>query len=526
MVAFIRKTLTLLLLVVFLTTCEVPHYDLIINHGWIVDGLGNPGFEGSLAVRDGRIAVLSHEPVIKGEATKVIDAAGRVVSPGFIDSHAHVQTTIHKFPQPENFLRQGITTICASLHSGDQPYPIDQYAQSLKVTPNVVFFAGLNWTRKQVIGLGNKPASNAELDSMKNLVRASMKQGAMGLSSGLIYIPGLYASTDEITALTKAAGEYGGYYVTHMRNEGSGLLQAVRETITIAAKSGVRAQINHFKAAGVAQFGKAKQALAVVDSARSAGVDITIDTYPYTAANTYSYVLFPAWALDGGVEALRLRLRDSSLRTRLLSDMTNILMQDETGDDFSRIQFAQLRADTTYNGKTLLDYMKAHQYPDTMAGGLQAIIDLEIKGGFLAIYHEMSEDDVVDILRASYTMIETDGDLVEKGSKAWPHPRSFGAFPRVIARYVRDLKVLTLEEAVKKMTSMPADQLRQTDLGRLKEGAWADIIIFDQNRIRDVATYLQPKELSEGIDDMIISGQLVIDEGQLTGATPGRWIRN
>jgi N-acyl-D-aspartate/D-glutamate deacylase len=264
----------------------------------------------------------------------------------------------------------------------------------------------------------------------------------------------------------------------------------------------------------------------VVDSARSAGVDITIDTYPYTAANTYSYVLFPAWALDGGVEALRLRLRDSSLRTRLLSDMTNILMQDETGDDFSRIQFAQLRADTTFNGKTLLDYMKAHQYPDTMAGGLQAIIDLEIKGGFLAIYHEMSEDDVVDILRASYTMIETDGDLVEKGSEAWPHPRSFGAFPRVIARYVRELKVLTLEEAVKKMTSMPADQLRQADLGRLKEGAWADIIIFDQDRIRDVATYLQPKELSEGIDDMIISGQLVIDEGQLTGATPGRWIRN
>lgn len=526
MVAILRKTLMWLTLVVVLTTCEVPRYDLIINHGWIIDGLGNPGFEGSLAVRDGRIVLLSHEAEVKGEAGKVIDAAGRVVAPGFIDSHAHVQTTIHKFPQPENFLRQGITTICASLHSGDQPYPIDEYAKSLKVAPNVAFFAGLNWTRKQVMGLGNRPPSPTELDSMKSLVRLSMKQGAMGLSSGLIYIPGLYASTDEIAELTRASGESGGYYVTHMRNEGSGLLQAVRETIAIAAKGGVRAQINHFKAAGVAQFGKAREALAVVDSARSAGIDIVIDAYPYTAANTYSYVLFPAWALDGGVEALRSRLKNLSLRDRILSDMKTILMQDETGDDFSRIQFAQLPADTTYNGKTLLDYMKAHRYPDTMAGGLQAIIDLEIKGGFLAIYHEMSEDDVTAILRAPYTMIETDGDLVEKDSKAWPHPRSFGAFPRVIARYVNELKVLTLEEALKKMTSMPADQLRQNDLGRLQTGAWADIILFDPSRIRDVATYLRPKALSEGIDDMIIGGTIVIDEGRLTGATPGRWIRN
>lgn len=513
-------------LVVVLTTCQVPRYDLIINHGWIIDGLGNPGFEGSLAVRDGRIVLLSHEAVVKGEAEKVIDAAGRVVAPGFIDSHAHVQTTIHKFPQPENFLRQGITTICASLHSGDQPYPIDEYAKSLKVAPNVAFFAGLNWTRKQVMGLGNRAPSPKELDSMKSLVRLSMKQGAMGLSSGLIYIPGLYASTDEIAELTRASGESGGYYVTHMRNEGSGLLQAVRETIAIAAKGGVRAQINHFKAAGVGQFGKAREALAVVDSARSAGIDIVIDAYPYTAANTYSYVLFPAWALDGGVEALRSRLKNLSLRDRMLTDMKTILIQDETGDDFSRIQFAQLPADTTYNGKTLLDYMKAHRYPDTMAGGLQAIIDLEIKGGFLAIYHEMSEDDVTAILRAPYAMIETDGDLVEKDSKAWPHPRSFGAFPRVIARYVNELKVLTLEEAVKKMTSMPADQLRQNDLGRLQTGAWADIIVFDPSRVRDVATYLRPKALSEGIDDMIIGGTIVIDEGRLTGATPGRWIRN
>ncbi len=526
MVAVLRKALMGATLVVLITTCSVPHYDLIINHGWMIDGLGNPGFEGSLAVQDGRIVLLSHEPVVKGEASKLIDADGRVVSPGFIDSHAHVQTTIHKFPQPENFLRQGITTICASLHSGDQPYPIDQYAMSLKVAPNVAFFAGLNWTRKQVMGLGNRAPSPIEMDSMKSLVRMSMKQGAMGLSSGLIYIPGLYASTDEIAELGRVAGESGGYYVTHMRNEGSGLLKAVRETIAIAAKGGVRAQINHFKAAGVAQFGKAKEALAVVDSARSAGIDITIDAYPYTAANTYSYVLFPAWALDGGVESLRLRLKNPALRDRILKDMKTILMQDETGDDFSLIQFAQLRADTTYNGKTLLDYMKAHKYPDTMAGGLQAIIDLEIKGGFLAIYHEMSEDDVVDILRAPYTMIETDGDLVEQGSKAWPHPRSFGAFPRVIARYVNELKVLTLEEAVKKMTSMPADQLKQPDLGRLKVGAWADLIIFDPNQIHDRATYLQPKEFSEGIDNMIISGQLVIDEGRLTGATPGRWIQN
>jgi N-acyl-D-amino-acid deacylase len=312
--------------------------------------------------------------------------------------------------------------------------------------------------------------------------------------------------------------------VTHMRNEGSGLLASIRETIRIAKEAGMPAQINHFKAAGVAQFGLAGKGLALVDSARKAGIDVTVDVYPYTAANTYSYILFPPWALDGGTPALAKRLKDTRLRKRIETEMKQIIMQDETGEDLSRIQFNSVPSDSTFNGKTLQDYVNQKGYKNTLDGGIQAIIDLELKGGFLAIYHEMDEQDVIDILKYPYSMIETDGDLVKPGS-VFPHPRSYGSFPRVLARYVQELKVLTLEEAIRKMTSMPADQLRQPLMGRIEVGAYADLVVFDADKIRDLATYTNSKIYSEGIDYMMISGELVIDNLRLTGKLPGRWIR-
>jgi N-acyl-D-amino-acid deacylase len=520
------KHLIIVLLLVSACKPTPIQYDIIFANGTIVDGLGNDAFVGDLAIKGDKIVKVSTEKINPDQADTVVDIRGKIVSPGFIDSHAHIQTTIHQYPQPENFLRQGITTICASLHSGDQPYPIDKYAVSLKVAPNVAFFSGLNWTRKKVMGLENRPATLEELDSMKYYVEQSMKQGALGLSVGQIYVPGLYSSTEEIIALAKVAAKYKGIYITHMRNEGSGLLTSIRETIRIAKEAKMPAQINHFKAAGVAQFGLASRGLEIIDSARNAGIDISLDVYPYTAANTYSYILFPAWALDGGTAELAKRLKDEKLRKRIEADMKEIIMKDETGEDLSRIQFNSIPADTTFNGKTLQDYVKAKGYKNNLAGGIQAIIDLELMGGFLAIYHEMDEQDVINILKYSYSMIETDGDLVNPQKSIFPHPRSYGSFPRVIARYVRELKVLKLEEAIKKMTSMPANQIKQYNRGRIQEGAYADIVVFDLDRIQDKATYTDSKRYSEGIEQMLINGVFVINNSILTNNTPGLWLRN
>ena len=252
-----------LILLVFLVGCRPAkkEYDIIYTNGTIVDGLGNERFIGDIGIKGDKIVKVSKAKINPAQADTVVDIQGKIISTGFIDSHAHIQTTIHQFPQPENFLRQGITTICASLHSGDQPYPIDNYAASLKVAPNVAFFSGLNWTRKKVIGLENRPATKEELDSMKYYVEQSMRQGALGFSVGQVYVPGLYSSTEEIIELSKVAAKFKGIYVTHMRNEGSGLLSSIRETIRIAKEADMPAQINHFKAAGVAQFGLASKGL-------------------------------------------------------------------------------------------------------------------------------------------------------------------------------------------------------------------------------------------------------------------------
>ena len=520
------KYLFILSVTIFLGSCQPSkeEYDILFTNGTIVDGLGNARYTGDVAIRDGKIALVS-KININVSADTVIDITNKIISPGFIDPHAHIQTTIHQFPIPENFLRQGITTICASLHSGDQPWPLDEYASSLDVAPNVAFFAGLNWTRKKVIGLENRPTTPAELDSMKYYVEETMKQGALGFSVGLIYVPGLYASTEEIIELAKVASRYDGIFITHMRNEGSGLLQSIRETIRISKEANIPAQINHFKAAGVAQFGLASRGLEIVDSARQAGIDIKVDVYPYAAANTYGYILFPAWALDGGTEALVKRLNDPTLRSEIIEGMRDIMLNDETGEDLSLIQFNSIPSAPEFNGKTLEDYVIAKGYPNTLDGGITAVIDLQLAGGFLAIYHEMDENDIINILKHPESMIETDGDLVDQTSDVFPHPRTFGSFPRVLAKYVREQKVITLEQAIQKMTSMPANQIKQYDLGRISEGAYADLVIFDENKIQDKATYTNSREFAEGIEYMVINGKFVIRNSELTGNTPGRWIR-
>ncbi|MEO1081058.1 MAG: D-aminoacylase [Pseudomonadota bacterium] len=503
---------------------ETTRFDVVLSGGTLVDGLGTPRFTADLGLRGERIVAISRTPLDPKDAAEVVDVSGLVVAPGFIDNHAHIQTTIHEHPLAENFTRQGITTIMASLHSGDQPWPLDEYAMSLNVAPNVGFFAGHTWTRKKVLGLENRAPNEEELQRMREYVAETMQQGALGLATGLLYVPANYAETEEVIELAKVASSYGGIYVTHMRNEGTGLLDSVNETIRIAEEADIPTQINHHKAAGIGQWGWSEQSLALIDEARERGIDIVHDLYPYTASSTSSVIMFPQWVLAGGPRDFGGRVTNPELLPRIRKEMHEIFMTDRTGGDLNRLQIRVLPSDESYNGKTLADMAADRGLPNSVETGIDLLIELQLKGGFSAIYHAMDEADVIRIMQHPLAMIETDGDPVSYG-KGYPHPRSYGAFPRVLARYVRELGVLTLEEAVRKMTSMPADQYNQPQRGRLQKGAFADLVVFDPDTIQDQATYTDPHRYPTGIDHVIVNGRFVIRAGALTGDRPGVWIR-
>jgi N-acyl-D-aspartate/D-glutamate deacylase len=522
--SMIATIATLLLTTLAAIPAAGQTYDVVIQGGTVVDGTGADRFRADVAIRDGRIVSVSREGIDSSLARAVIDASGRVVTPGFIDNHSHVQQSIAEYPLAENFLRQGITTLIASLHSGDQPWPLEEFASTLESAPNVGFFAGHSWTRMQVLGMENRAPTDSELEEMKALVDQSMREGALGLSTGLLYVPANFAETEEIIELAKVAAAHGGIYVSHMRNEASGLIESVAEVIRIADEAGIPAQINHHKATGAAQWGWSERTLAMIDSANAAGLTITHDLYPYTASSTGSSILFPQWALAGGADAFAERVADSATRARMEEDMRFIFMTDRVGSDISRIQFRVLRSDQSYNGKTLADYAADRGLPNDLETGIDLAIQLQLAGGFSAIYHSMDEADVIRILQHPLAMIETDGDAVGYGI-GYPHPRSYGAFPRVLAHYVRELGVITLEEAVKKMTSMPAKWYGRADMGVIAEGMRADVAVFDPDVIADRATYADPHQFSVGITDLLVNGVPVIRDGGITGEKPGRWLR-
>lgn len=499
-------------------------YDVVIRGGTVVDGTGARGYSADVAIRGDRIVRVDRDGIDPEQARRVLEAEGMVVAPGFIDNHAHIQTTIHEHPRAENFLRQGITTILATLHSGEQPYPLHDYMASLDVAPNVGFFAGHSWAREKVMGRENRAPSPDELERMEALVDEAMRDGALGLSTGLVYVPGNYAETEEVVQLARVAARHGGIYVSHMRDEATGLLDSVRELIRISREAGLPAQINHHKAIGVTQWGWSERTLAMIDSARAEGLDIKHDLYPYTASSTSSSVLFPQWALAGGPDEFRRRIADPETRAEIEVASREIFYKERGGGDLERVQFRTLPSDPSYNGKTLADLARDRGLPNEVDAGVDLAIELQLDGGFSAIYHAIDEADVVRILRHPYAMIETDGDAVTFG-EGFPHPRSYGSFPRVLARYVRDQGVLTLEEAVRRMTSLPADQIGQPDRGRIREGAFADLTVFDPQTVSDRATFTEPHQYSVGIHHVLVNGAPVIEGGTLTGDTPGRVLK-
>lgn len=503
----------------------VERYDLLIRGGTVVDGTGAPGYRADVAVRGDRIVRVSREPIPAGAAVRVVDATGKVVAPGFVDLHAHLDPLL-RLPGAESHLRQGVTTALGG-PDGSAPFPLRPYldsAQALGMGMNVAFLAGHNTLRREVVGMADRPPTPEELARMRSMVAQAMGEGAWGLSTGLKYLPGAYSGTDEVVALSRAAADSGGIYTSHLREEGLGLLEGVAEAIEIGRRGRIPVVLTHHKVVGRPMWGSSARTLAMVDSARAAGVDVMVDQYPYTATYTGIGVLVPAWASANGDSAFERRLADPALRDSIVRGIVFNIVNDRGGGDLRRVQLARVPWMRELEGKTLHDWAVARGMEPTPRNGAELVIEAVRRGGVSAIYHVLDEGDVERIMRHPQTMIASDGRLTRPGD-GHPHPRWYGTFPRVLGTYVREKRVLTLEDAVRKMTGMPAARLGLVDRGQVAEGAFADLVVFDPASVADRATFQEPHRYPAGIDYVVVNGTLAVDGGRFTDARAGRVLR-
>jgi N-acyl-D-aspartate/D-glutamate deacylase len=500
-------------------------YDLLITGGTIVDGSGAAPLEADVAVRGDEIVLLSTTRIPDSEATHVIDARGRIVAPGFIDLHAHLDPLL-ELPDAESHVRQGVTTALGG-PDGSSPWPIAAYldsVESIGVGMNVAFLVGHNTIRGEVMGMANRAPTSEELARMEGMVDEAMQEGAWGLSTGLKYLPGAFAQTDEIVALATRAAAAGGIYTSHLREEGLGLIDAVREAIDIGRRADIPVVLTHHKVVGAPMWGASVTTLAMIDSARAAGIDVMADQYPYTATYTGTSILIPAWALAGGHNAFLQRLDDPGTRDSIVSGIVFNILNDRGGGDLERVQLALVPWQPELEGQTLADWARLEGLAPTPENGAELAIEAEKRGGASAIYHVLDESDVTRIMRYPWTAIASDGRLTEPG-RGHPHPRWYGTFPRVLARYVREQGVLTLPDAIRKMTSLPAGRLGIMDRGVLASGKKADIVIFDPTTVVDRATFENPHQYPDGIDYVIVNGVMAVEDGVFTGTRGGKVLR-
>lgn len=502
-----------------------PPYDLLITGGTVVDGSGTAGFAADVAIRGDRIVRVSRTPLPPASARRVIDARGRIVAPGFIDVHAHLDPLL-RLPGAENAVRQGVTTALGG-PDGGAPWPLDRYLDSavtLGVGINVAYLVGHNTVRRTVMGMADRAPTAVELERMRAMVARAMHEGALGLSTGLIYLPGNYATTDEVVALAQVAADSGGIYTSHLRAEGLGLLEGVGEALEIGRRAHIPVVLTHHKVIGKAMWGASRRTLAMVDSARAAGTDVMVDLYPYTATYTGIGVLVPTWAMADGDSAFTRRLSVPALRDSIVRGIVFNIQNDRGGGDLARVQLARVAWDTTLEGQTLEDWARRRGREPTPEEGAELVLEALRRGGASAIYHVLDDSDVERIMRHPQAMIASDGRLVRPGD-GHPHPRWYGTFPRVLAVYVRERHVLTLEQAIHKMTTLPAARLGLQERGRIAEGTYADIVVFDAATVRDRATFAAPHQYPEGIEYVLVNGVPAVDAGRFTESRAGRVLR-
>ncbi len=544
-------------LLIFLSACQDPEnsqFDILITKGTLVDGSGKTAFQGDLAINADTIAAIGD--LSKARAKTVIDAEGLIVAPGFINMLSWAVESLIEDGKSQSDIRQGVTLEVfgegnswgpltekskkvLKSRQGDIQYDIEwttlgeylQFLENKGVSPNVASFMGATTARINAIGFEDRPPTPGELEEMRQMVKLAMEEGALGIGSSLIYAPAFYSSTEELIELCKVASEYDGLYISHLRNEGNRLLESLDELIRIASEAHIRAEVYHLKQAGKANWNKLDLVIRKIDSARKAGLEITTDMYNYVAGATGLDAAMPPWVQEGGYEKWSERLQDPKIRQKVIEEMKtptdaweNLMLLAGSPDKLLLIGF---KADSLkyLTGKTLAEVAEMRgTSPEETA------IDLVIQDGSQVgtVYFLMSEDNVKKQITLPWMSFGSDaGSMAPEGvfTKFSTHPRAYGNFARLLGKYVRDEKVISIEEAIRKLTSLPASNLKISRRGSLKPGYFADIAIFDADKIQDHATFEKPQQFATGMVHVLVNGQLVLQEGQHTGATPGRFVK-
>ncbi len=503
-------------------------FDLLIRGARVVDGTGNPWFRADVGVRDGRIAAVGR--LSSASASETVDARDRVLAPGFVDVHTHVEGSesrpgIEDLPEALNFVSDGVTTIVTGNCGGSeiQLKPWFEKLEKGRLGLNVATLIGHNSVRRAVMGNANRAPTSEEMERMKDLVARAMDDGAVGFSTGLLYVPGTYAETSEVIELAKMAARFGGVYASHIRDQGDKLLDSIREAAEVGRAAGMPVQISHLKVKGRNLWGSIGQALDLIHRLRADGVDVLADAYPYDRASTGLGVNLPAWALEGGRDDLAVRLADPPTRARIIEDMKAMLT--EFGyPDYSFATVASFAPEPSLAGKTISEINLLKGRPAGLDQEIETVLELMARGGAPMVYHYMSLEDVEEIFRAPFTAVASDGGVREPGSDR-PHPRSYGTNARVLRWLVVQNGTLTLEDAIRRMTSLPARAFGFSDRGMVRPGMAADLVLFDPGAVRDLATFEDPHRYSVGFDSVWVNGEAVIREGRPTGLRPGGVLR-
>jgi N-acyl-D-amino-acid deacylase len=511
--------ITFLVLVLLITVgANAQQYDVLIKNGKIVDGSGNSWFYGDVAITNGKIVAVGR---LSGTAAKTIDAKGLIVAPGFIDVHTHIEGDELEVPTAASFIYDGVTSVvtgnCGSSNTNVAKY--FRQLDSIKVSINVATLIGHNDVREAIMGEGQRDPTADEQKRMEDLVEKAMREGAVGFSTGLIYVPGTYSKTPEVIGLAKAAAKHNGVYASHIRDEADNMPVAVEEAINIGRQAGIPVEISHFKTTYKPNWGRAATMIALVDKARSEGIEVTVDQYPYIASSTSLNTRLPSWAFSGGRDSLLWRLRDKTARAKIVKTMNDDL-KEKLAKDYSYCLVARYTPDTTVNGLNISQVNVKWGNKPTADNEIQTILKMVEAGGAQMVFFSMDEKDLKIIMQYPFNMIASDAGINKFGSGV-PHPRGYGTNARVLGRYVREMKIVRLEEMIRRMSSLPAQKFQLNDRGLLRPGMAADIVVFDENTVTDKATFEKPHQYSVGFQYVVVNGKVTIDGGKHNGTRAG-----
>jgi N-acyl-D-amino-acid deacylase len=499
-------------------------YDILIKNGKIIDGTGNSWFYGDVGISQGKIVKVGS--LNKSTAARVIDAQGLIVAPGFIDVHAHIEGGESTTPTADNFIYDGVTSVVTG-NCGGSNVDIAKYflrLDSLKTSINIATLIGHNTVRRAVMGDLQRDPTADEQERMQQLIEKAMQEGAVGMSTGLIYVPGTYSKTPEVVGLAKVAAQHHGAYASHIRDEGDHVTDAVNEAINIGREAKIPVEISHFKVTYKPNWGRSVEIIGLVENARAEGLDVTMDQYPYIASSTTLDTTMPTWVFAGGRDSMKMRIDHPATRLKIKKEMVTNLKSKKL-KNYSYAQVARYTPDTTYNGKNISEINKLRGRRANAIEEAETILDMVgAINRTQMVYFSMDEADLTRILQYPFNMIASDAGIAKYGA-GMPHPRAYGTNARVLGRYVHEMKVIRLEEAIRRMTSLPAQKFNLRDRGLIREGMAADLVVFDEKQVGDAATFSKPHAYSKGFSYVLVNGEVVVDQGKHTGVRSGHVLR-